>query len=145
ASLALAGRGGHIVASSSLYGGTVDLFGDTFGDLGVDVTFVDQDDLDAWRAAVRPETRLFFAQTVANPVAQVLDIRAVADIATAAGVPPVLDTSVGTPSLIRVKDHGAAVVVHSATKFISGHGTSLGGVVVDLGTFDFATDPAKWP
>lgn len=145
ATLALAGRGGHIVASSSLYGGTVDLFDDTYRDLGIDVTFVDQDDLGAWRDAVRPETRLFFAETVANPVARVLDIRAVADIAHAAGVPLVLDNTVGTPSLIRVKDHGADVVVHSATKFISGHGTSLGGVVVDLGTFDFAADPSKWP
>ncbi len=145
ASLALAGRGGHIVASSSLYGGTVDLFDDTFRDFGIEVTFVDQDDLDAWRDAVRPATRMFFAESVANPVAQVLDIPAVAEIAHAAGVPLVIDNTVGTPSLIRVRDHGADVVVHSATKFISGHGTSLGGVVVDLGTFDFAKDPARWP
>ena len=145
ATLALAGRGGHIVASSSLYGGTVDLFDDTFRDLGIEVTFVDQDDIEAWRAAVRPSTRAFFAESVANPVAQVLDIPAVAEVAHAAGVPLVIDNTVGTPSLIRVKDHGADIVVHSATKFISGHGTSLGGLVVDLGTFDFAADPAKWP
>src|SRR5699024_1029486 len=99
ASLALAGRGGHIVASSSLYGGTVDLFDDTFRDLGIDVTFVEPDDLAAWRAAVRPATRLLFAETVANPVAQVLDIRAVADIAHDAGVPLVVDNTVGTPAL----------------------------------------------
>ncbi|NHI17418.1 O-acetylhomoserine aminocarboxypropyltransferase/cysteine synthase family protein [Microbacterium excoecariae] len=145
AALALAGRGGHIVAASSLYGGTVDLFDTTLADLGIEVTFVDQDDLAAWRGAVRPTTRLLFAETVANPVAQVLDIRAVADIAHAAGVPLVLDNTVGTPYLIRVRDHGADIVVHSATKFIGGHGTSLGGLVVDLGTFDFAADPAKWP
>ncbi|MGO2096552.1 MAG: O-acetylhomoserine aminocarboxypropyltransferase/cysteine synthase family protein [Candidatus Microbacterium stercoravium] len=145
AALALAGKGGHIVAASSLYGGTVDLFDDTLRDLGIEVTFVDQDDLEAWRAAVRPSTRAFFAESVANPVAQVLDIPAVAEAAHAAGVPLVIDNTVGTPSLIRVKDHGADIVVHSATKFISGHGTSLGGIVVDLGTFDFAADPAKWP
>ena len=145
ASLALAGRGGHIVASSSLYGGTVDLFDDTFRDLGIDVTFVDPDDLAAWRDAVRPTTRLLFAETVANPVAQVLDIRAVADVAHDAGVPLVVDNTVGTPALIRVKDHGADIVVHSATKFIGGHGTSLGGIVVDLGTFDFAANPERWP
>lgn len=144
-SLALAGRGGHIVASTSLYGGTVDLFDDTFRDLGIDVTFVDPDDLTAWRDAVRPTTRLLFAETVANPVAQVLDVRAVADIAHDAGVPLVVDNTVGTPALIRVKDHGADIVVHSATKFIGGHGTSLGGAVVDLGTFDFAADPERWP
>ncbi|WP_156762195.1 O-acetylhomoserine aminocarboxypropyltransferase/cysteine synthase family protein [Microbacterium karelineae] len=145
ATLALAGRGGHIVASSSLYGGTVDLFDDTYRDLGIEVTFVDQDDLGAWRDAVRPTTRLLFAETVANPVAQVLDIRAVADIAHAAGVPLVVDNTVGTPSLIRVKDHGADIVLHSATKFLGGHGTSLGGIVVDLGTFDFTADREKWP
>ncbi|WP_029149287.1 O-acetylhomoserine aminocarboxypropyltransferase/cysteine synthase family protein [Microbacterium indicum] len=145
ATLALAGRGGHIVASSSLYGGTIDLFDDTFADFGITVTFVDQDDVDAWRDAVRPETRLFFAETVANPVAQVLDVDAVAEIAHAAGVPLVIDNTVATPALIRVKDHGADIVVHSATKFIAGHGTTLGGVVVDLGTFDFAAEPEKWP
>ncbi|WP_221585366.1 O-acetylhomoserine aminocarboxypropyltransferase/cysteine synthase family protein [Microbacterium sp. G2-8] len=145
AALALAAPGGHIVASSSLYGGTVDLFDDTFRDFGIEVTFVDQDDFDAWRDAVRPNTRLFFAETVANPVAQVLDIDSVAAIAHDAGIPLVIDNTVATPHLIRVKDHGADIVVHSATKFIGGHGTSLGGIVVDLGTFDFTADPEKWP
>lgn len=143
--LALVGRGGHVVAASQLYGGTVDLLEDTFADFGIPVTFVDQDDLDAWRAAVRPETRVLFAESVANPIAQVLDIRAVADIAHDAGVPLVIDNTVGTPFLVRPGEHGADFVVHSATKFLSGHGTSLGGVVVDQGTFDFGREPDRWP
>ncbi|WP_205529173.1 O-acetylhomoserine aminocarboxypropyltransferase/cysteine synthase family protein [Microbacterium halotolerans] len=143
--LALAGRSGHVVASNQLYGGTVDLFCDTFADFGIEVTLVDQDDLDAWRTAVRPETRAFFAEGVANPVAQVLDMPAVAEIAHAAGVPLVVDSTVATPVLQRPKELGADVVVHSATKFLCGHGTSLGGVVVDLGTFDFGAEPEKWP
>ena len=143
--LALAGRGGHIVAADQLYGGTVDLLQDTFDDFGIPVTFVDQDDPDAWRAAVTPQTRALFAETVANPVAQVLDIRLIADIAHEAGVPLVVDSTVGTPALIRPGDHGADFVVHSATKFLSGHGSSLGGVVVDQGTFDFGAEPERWP
>jgi len=145
ATLALAGRGGHIVAAHQLYGGTIDLFHDTFAEFGIEVTFVDQDDLGAWRAAVRPTTRAFFAESVANPVAQVLDIRAVADIAHEAGVPLVIDNTVATPALLRPREFGADIVVHSATKFLGGHGTSLGGIVVDLGTFDFAAEPEKWP
>jgi len=143
--LALAGRGGHIVAADQLYGGTVDLLQDTLDDFGIPVTFVDQDDPDAWRAAITPRTRVLFAETVANPIAQVLDIRLVADIAHQAGVPLVVDSTVGTPALIRPGEHGADFVVHSATKFLSGHGTSLGGVVVDQGTFDFGAEPARWP
>lgn len=143
--LALVGRGGHVVAASQLYGGTVDLLEDTFADFGIPVTFVDQDDLEAWRAAVRPETRVLFAESVANPIAQVLDIRAVADIAHEAGIPLVIDNTVGTPFLVRPGEHGADFVVHSATKFLSGHGTSLGGVVVDQGTFDFGREPDRWP
>ncbi|WOF24257.1 aminotransferase class V-fold PLP-dependent enzyme [Microbacterium betulae] len=142
---ALLGRGGHVVASSQLYGGTVDLFGDTFGDFGLEVTFVDQDDFDAWRDAVRPNTRAFFAESVANPIAQVLDVASVAEIAHEAGVPLVIDNTVATPYLLRPRDFGADFVVHSATKFIGGHGSSLGGVVVDLGTFDFSAEPEKWP
>ncbi len=143
--LALAGRGGHVVAADRLYGGTVDLLQDTLDDFGVTVTFVDQDDPEAWRAASNERTRLFFAESVANPLAQVLDIRTVADIAHAAGVPLVIDSTVGTPYLVRPGEHGADFVVHSATKFLSGHGTSLGGVAVDLGSFDFGADPARWP
>ncbi|GAA4491286.1 O-acetylhomoserine aminocarboxypropyltransferase/cysteine synthase family protein [Microbacterium panaciterrae] len=143
--LALAGRGGHVVAADRLYGGTVDLLQDTLDDFGITVTFVDQDDPAAWRAAATARTRLFFAESVANPLAQVLDIRTVADIAHEAGVPLVIDSTVGTPYLIRPGEHGADFVVHSATKYLGGHGTSLGGVAVDLGSFDFGADPARWP
>ncbi|MGY1552182.1 O-acetylhomoserine aminocarboxypropyltransferase/cysteine synthase family protein [Microbacterium sp. A588] len=143
--LALAARGGHIVAASQLYGGTVDLLQDTLDDFGITVSFVDQDDADAWRTAIRPETRVLFAESVANPVAQVLDIRLVADIAHDAGIPLVVDNTVGTPYLIRPGEHGADFVVHSATKFLCGHGTSLGGVVVDQGTFNFGAEPERWP
>ncbi len=143
--LALAKQGEHIVAARQLYGGTVDLLQDTFADWGIDVTFVDQDDVDAWRAAVRPETRALFAESITNPTAQVLDIRAVADIAQAAGVPLVIDNTVATPALLRPVEHGADIVVHSATKYLGGHGSSLGGVIVDLGTFDFTADPDRWP
>ena len=122
---------------AQLYGGTVDLLQDTFADWGIEVTFVDQDDPDAWRAAVRRETRALFAESITNPIAQVLDVRTVAEIAHAAGVPLVIDNTVATPYLQRAKDFGADIVVHSATKFLGGHGTSLGGVIVDLGTFDF--------
>ncbi|WP_029144641.1 O-acetylhomoserine aminocarboxypropyltransferase/cysteine synthase family protein [Microbacterium luticocti] len=143
--LALAGRGGHIVAARQLYGGTVDLLEDTLPDWGIQTSFVDQDDIAAWRGAVRPETRAFFAETVANPIAQVLDVRAVADAAHAAGVPLVVDNTVATPYLQQPRQWGADVSVHSATKFIGGHGSVLGGVVVDLGTFDFTADPGRWP
>lgn len=143
--LALAGRGGHIVSANQLYGGTVDLFQDTFDDFGIPVTFVDQDDADAWRAAIRPDTRALFAESVANPIAQVLDIEPVARIAHDAGIPLVVDNTVGTPYLVRPGEYGADFVVHSATKFLSGHGTSLGGVVVDQGSFDFGAEPDRWP
>jgi O-acetylhomoserine (thiol)-lyase len=143
--LALAKQGEHIVAARQLYGGTIDLLHDTFPDWGIEVTLVDQDDTDAWTAAIRPTTRALFAESVTNPIAQVLDVRAVADVAHAAGVPLVIDATVTTPYLQRAKDHGADIVVHSATKFLGGHGTSLGGLVVDLGTFDFTADPARWP
>ncbi|MDW4571315.1 aminotransferase class I/II-fold pyridoxal phosphate-dependent enzyme [Microbacterium sp. M3] len=143
--LALAKQGEHIVAARQLYGGTVDLLQDTFADWGIEVTFVDQDDLAAWEAAVRPTTRALFAESISNPIAQVLDLGAVSAVARRAGVPLVIDNTVATPYLQRAKDFGADIVVHSATKFIGGHGTSLGGVVVDLGTFDFTADAARWP
>jgi O-acetylhomoserine (thiol)-lyase len=143
--LALAKQGEHIVAARQLYGGTVDLLQDTFADWGIDVTFVDQDDPDAWAAAVRPTTRALFAESISNPIAQVLDMAAVADVARSAGVPLVIDNTIATPYLQRAKEFGADIVVHSATKFLGGHGTSLGGVVVDLGTFDFSAEPERWP
>ncbi|UYK41087.1 O-acetylhomoserine aminocarboxypropyltransferase/cysteine synthase family protein [Microbacterium terricola] len=143
--LALAQQGEHIVAARQLYGGTIDLLQETFADWGIEVTFVDQDDTQAWRDAVRPTTRALFAESVTNPIAQVLDAHAVAAIAHEAGVPLVLDNTVATPYLHRAKDLGADIVVHSATKFLGGHGTSLGGVIVDLGTFDFGADAPRWP
>jgi O-acetylhomoserine (thiol)-lyase len=105
--LALVGRGGHIVAAAQLYGGTVDLLTDTFPDWGIETTLVDQDDAQAWRDAVRPATRAFFAESVANPIAQVLDVRMVADIAHEAGVPLVIDNTVATPYLQRPREFGA--------------------------------------
>ena len=143
--LALAGRGQHVVAARQLYGGTIDLLQETLAELGIETTFVDQDDLGGWRDAVRPETRAFFAESITNPLGAVLDVAAVAEIAHAARVPLVIDNTVATPFLQRPRDHGADVVVHSATKYIGGHGSSLGGVIVDLGTFDFGADPERWP
>jgi len=143
--LALASAGDHVVAARQLYGGTVDLLSDSLGSLGIEVTYVDQDDPDAWRDAVRPRTRALFAETITNPLATVLDIRAVADIAHAAGVPLVVDNTVASPYLVRPGEHGADIVIHSATKYIGGHGVALGGVVVDIGSFDFGADPDRWP
>ncbi|SJZ34368.1 O-acetylhomoserine sulfhydrylase [Marinactinospora thermotolerans DSM 45154] len=144
--LNLAGAGDHVVASPSLYGGTYNLFNSTLPKLGVRVTFVaDQDDLGAWRDAVRPETKLFFAETLANPGGNVLDVRGVADVAHEAGVPLVVDNTVPTPYLLRPIEHGADVVVHSATKYLGGHGTTIAGVVVDGGTFDFGMFPERFP
>ncbi len=143
--LTLARNGEHIVAARQLYGGTLDLLTDTFADFGIDVTLVNQNDLDAWRAAARPNTRAFFAETIGNPTASVLAVQEVADIAHAAGVPLVVDNTVATPALQRPKEFGADIVVYSATKLLGGHGSSLAGLVVDLGTFDFGAEPARWP
>jgi O-acetylhomoserine (thiol)-lyase len=144
--LTIASAGDHFVSSASLYGGTYNLFHYTLPKLGIEVTFVDDpDDLDEWRRAVRPNTKLFFAETIGNPRSNVLDIRAVADVAHEAGVPLVLDNTVPTPFLLRPFEHGADIVVHSATKYLGGHGTTIGGVVVDGGTFDFGADPERFP
>ncbi|MFJ2026818.1 bifunctional o-acetylhomoserine/o-acetylserine sulfhydrylase [Streptomyces sp. NPDC087897] len=144
--LTLAGAGDHIVSSPSLYGGTYNLFRHTLPRFGVEVTFVeDPEDLAAWRAAVRPDTKAFFAETLGNPRGDVLDVRAVADTAHEAGVPLIVDNTVPTPFLLRPIEHGADVVVHSATKFLGGHGTTIGGVVVDAGTFDFGAHPERFP
>jgi O-acetylhomoserine (thiol)-lyase len=143
--LSLVKTGQHVVAPAQLYGGTIDLLTDAFADFGIEVTLVDQDDLDAWRAAVRPNTRVFFAEGIGNPTATVLPMAEVAEIAHAAGVPLVIDSTLATPILQRPKEFGADFVVHSATKFLGGHGTSIAGVIVDLGTFDFGREPEKWP
>ncbi|WP_086819037.1 bifunctional o-acetylhomoserine/o-acetylserine sulfhydrylase [Allokutzneria sp. NRRL B-24872] len=144
--LTLASAGDHIVSSASLYGGTYNLFHYTLPKLGIEVSFVeDPDDLTAWRAAIRPNTKAFFAETLANPRSNVLDITAVADIAHTAGVPLIVDNTVPTPYLLRPLDHGADIVVHSATKYLGGHGTAIGGVVVDGGKFDFGLEPERFP
>ncbi|MCS5734162.1 O-acetylhomoserine aminocarboxypropyltransferase/cysteine synthase family protein [Herbiconiux daphne] len=143
--LTLAKTGDHIVAARQLYGGTLDLLTDTFADFGIDVTLVDQHDLAAWRDAARPNTRAFFAETIGNPTASVLAVQDVADIAHRAGVPLIVDNTIATPYLQRPKEFGADIVVYSATKFLGGHGSSLAGVIVDLGTFDFGAEPARWP
>ncbi|OCG74219.1 bifunctional o-acetylhomoserine/o-acetylserine sulfhydrylase [Microbacterium sediminis] len=144
--LNIAQAGDHIVSSSSIYGGTYNLFKYTLAKLGIETTFVEnQDDPEAWRAAVRPNTKLFFAETVGNPQANVLDIRTVADIAHEAGVPLIVDNTIATPWLIRPFEHGADIVVHSATKFLAGHGTVVAGAIVDGGTFPWSQHADRFP
>jgi O-acetylhomoserine (thiol)-lyase len=141
--------GDHIVAQSALYGGTVTQLKHLQRKLGFEVTFVDGDSLDAWRTALRPQTKALFGETIGNPGGNVLDLEGVAAIAREHGAPLIVDNTFATPYLCRPAEHGADIVVHSATKFIGGHGTSIGGVVVDAGSFDFAngrfpvvTDPS---
>ncbi|WP_369056126.1 bifunctional o-acetylhomoserine/o-acetylserine sulfhydrylase [Kineococcus terrestris] len=137
--LNIASAGDHVVASPRLYGGTYNLLRHTLPKYGITTTFVeDPDDVASWRAAAREETKLFYAETISNPAGDVLDISAVADAAHAAGVPLVVDNTIATPWLIRPLEHGADVVVHSATKYLGGHGTAIGGAVVDGGRFDWA-------
>ena len=144
--LNVAEAGDHIVSSPSLYGGTYNLFHYTLKKFGIDVSFVeDPSDPASWQAAVRPNTKAFFGETIANPKNEVLDIATVADIAHKNNVPLIVDNTVATPFLIRPFEHGADVVVHSATKFLSGHGNSVVGAVVDAGTFDYAKHPEKFP
>jgi O-acetylhomoserine (thiol)-lyase len=143
--LALVRGGQHLVASSKLYGGTVDLLTDTFADFGIEVSFADPADPAAWQAAVRPQTRAFLTESIGNPLATLQDLPAIAAAAHAAGVPLVVDNTLATPALYRPLDHGADIVVYSATKFLGGHGTALAGAVVDGGRFDFSAYPDKWP
>jgi O-acetylhomoserine (thiol)-lyase len=133
----LMGAGSHIVASTALYGGSQNLLNYTLKRFGIDTSFVKPGDVDGWRAAVRPNTRLFFGETVGNPGLEVLDIPTVSAIAHAAGVPLLVDSTLTTPWLIKPFDLGADLVYHSATKFLSGHGTVIGGLVVDGGSFDW--------
>ncbi|HVC66771.1 MAG TPA: bifunctional o-acetylhomoserine/o-acetylserine sulfhydrylase [Acidimicrobiales bacterium] len=136
--LNLAENGGHVVSSASLYGGTYNLFHYTLPKLGVEVTFVeDPDELGAWRTAMRPNTKAFYAETLGNPKGDVLDFAGVSAIAHEHALPLVIDNTLATPYLCNPLAHGADIVVHSATKFIGGHGTSIGGVIVDGGTFDY--------
>lgn len=140
----VANAGDHVVAANTIYGGTYNLLAHTLKRFGVDTTFVNPDDLQAFENAVRPNTKLVYIETLGNPNSNIIDIEAVAKIAHRHGVPLIIDNTFGTPYLIRPIEHGADVVVHSATKFIGGHGSSLGGVIVDGGTFRWR-DSKKFP
>ena len=144
--LSIAEAGDHIVSSPRLYGGTYNLLHYTLPKYGISVDFVtDPDDAASWRAAVKPNTKLFYAESISNPQLDVLDFEAVAGVAREAGVPLIIDNTVPTPYLIRPFEHGADIVVHSATKYLGGHGTSIGGAIVDSGNFDWTADPEKFP
>ncbi|MBP1559824.1 MAG: O-acetylhomoserine aminocarboxypropyltransferase/cysteine synthase [Oscillospiraceae bacterium] len=134
---ALAGKGGHIVAQKTIYGGSYNLLAHTLPLYGITTTFVDAHDLAEIEAAIRPETRAVYLETLGNPNSDIPDIDAIAEIAHKHGLPLVIDNTFGTPYLIRPIEHGADIVVHSATKFIGGHGTTLGGIIVDSGNFDW--------
>ncbi len=137
--LNIAQAGDHIVASSTIYGGTYNLFKYTLPKLGITTTFVEnQDDLNQWQAAVQPNTKAFFAETIGNPKVSILDIEGVASVAHKNGVPLIVDNTVATPYLIQPLKHGADIVVHSATKFLGGHGTVVAGAIVDGGKFEWS-------
>jgi O-acetylhomoserine (thiol)-lyase len=143
--LNVAEAGDHIVSSPSLYGGTYNLFHYTLPKFGIEVTFVENpDDPESWKKAIKPNTKAFFGETIANPKNDILDIEAVAKIAHDFGVPLIVDNTVATPFLIRPIDFGADVVVHSATKFLSGHGNAVVGAIVDAGRFDYAKYPDRF-
>lgn len=139
------GAGDHVVAADNLYGGSYNLITHTLAEQGISHTIVKVNDIAALEAAIRPETKAVFAETLGNPNTDVTDIEAVAAAAHRHGVPLIVDNTFGTPYLIRPIEHGADIVVHSATKFIGGHGTSLGGIIVDGGTFDWKASPGKFP
>lgn len=143
--LNIAEAGDHIVSSPRLYGGTYNLFHYTLPKLGVQTTFVeDPDDLDSWRAAVRPNTKAFYGETISNPKIDLLDTPGVSQVAHEHGVPLIVDNTIATPFLIQPITQGADIVVHSATKYLGGHGTAIAGVIVDSGTFDWTTS-GKFP
>ncbi len=134
----LAFAGDHVVATKTIYGGTYNLLAHTLPSYGIDATFVDPDNYEELEAAIKPNTKLVFIETLGNPNSNISDIERTAEIAHRHGLPVVIDNTFGTPYLIRPIEHGADIVVHSATKFIGGHGSSLGGVIVDGGTFDWS-------
>lgn len=140
----IARSGDHIVSSSNLYGGTYNLFAHTLQDQGISADFYDPNDFDALENGIKPNTKLIYAETLGNPNSDVIDIEALADIAHRHGIPFIVDNTFATPYLLRPIEHGADIVVHSATKFIGGHGTVMGGVVVDSGKFDWAAND-KFP
>ena len=141
----IANAGDHVVASKTIYGGTYNLLAHTLSKFGITTTFVDPDDYEALEAAIKDNTRLVYIETLGNPNSNISDIERSADIAHRHGLPLLIDNTFGTPYLIRPIEYGADIVVHSATKFIGGHGTSLGGVIVDGGTFDWKKNPEKFP
>ncbi|HLU63186.1 MAG TPA: bifunctional o-acetylhomoserine/o-acetylserine sulfhydrylase [Protaetiibacter sp.] len=144
--LNIAGAGDHIVSSSSIYGGTYNLFKYTLAKLGIEVTFVEnQDDAEEWRAAIRPNTKALFAETIGNPRINILDIELVANVAHENAIPLIVDNTIATPYLIRPFEHGADIVVHSATKFLGGHGTVIAGLIVDGGRFPWSKHVDKFP
>lgn len=136
--------GDHIVSSTNLYGGTHNLFANTLKEQGLDTTFVDPSDPENFEKAIQPNTKLLYAESLGNPNSDVIDLEAIADIAHKHGIPFIVDSTFATPYLLRPIEHGADVVVHSATKFIGGHGTVMGGVVIDSGKFDWAQND-KFP
>ncbi len=144
--LALAGSGDHVVSASGIYEGSRELFRDNFARLGITTSFVGEaNDPAEWEAAIRPETRVLFAESIPNPKNDVLDIRAVAAVAHRHGIPLIIDNTLASPYLLRPIEHGADIVVHSASKFLAGHGTVLGGVIVDAGRIDWAATPDRYP
>lgn len=144
--LNIANSGDHIVASSAIYGGTYNLLRYTLARTGIETTFIrDQNDPEEWRKAIRPNTKAFYAETIGNPSISVLDIRTVADIAHEAGVPLIVDNTVATPYLVRPFEFGADIVVHSATKYLGGHGAVVAGAIVDGGTFPWSKHPERFP
>ena len=143
--LNVAESGDHIVSSSALYGGTYNLFHYTLPKFGIEVTFIeDAKDPESWRKAVKPNTKAFFGESIANPKNEILDISMVSDIAHEVGIPLIIDNTVATPFLIKPIEHGADVVVHSATKFLSGHGNAVVGAIVDSGKFNYAKYPERF-
>jgi len=143
--LNVAESGDHIVSSSALYGGTYNLFHYTLPKFGIEVTFIeDAKDPESWRKAVKPNTKAFFGESIANPKNEILDIAMVSDIAHEVGIPLIIDNTVATPFLIKPIEHGADVVVHSATKFLSGHGNAVVGAIVDSGKFNYAKYPDRF-
>lgn len=140
--MTLCSPGDHIVSSNQLYGGTMTMFAHTLKKLGVEVTFVNPSDTVDWEAAIQPKTRAIFVETIGNPVNSIPDLEGLGALSKSVGVPLIVDSTFATPYLCRPIEWGATIVVHSATKFIGGHGTSIGGVVVDSGDFDFSQNPS---
>jgi len=140
----IAVAGDHIVSSKTIYGGTYNLFANTFSDFGIETTFVDGSDVSNFENAIKPNTKAIFIESLGNPNSDVIDIEKVAEIAHRNGIPLIVDNTFATPYLLRPIEHGADIVVHSATKFIGGHGTVLGGVIIDSGKFDW-TQNDKFP